>query len=132
MRLAKPKQSSAIDLERELVDRCRREVCPLFGDPSFEVVGQRNAKGSGSTRGFVDVVVGYCGWWLPMEFKNPDGTGVMSGDQQAMAKWRWENGVDTVVIESVQQFADVLGYCRRHPVEQGVLPHSLIMRMERR
>ena len=129
MRLAHPRTSAPLTLEAQLVDTCRRDICPLFGDPAFLVIGQRKAKGAGNTPGIVDVLVVAFGWVVLCEFKSPDGTGEVSRDQQIVAAWCWENGVDTVAVESVQEFTDVLNFCRRHPREAVRLPHSLVAAM---
>jgi hypothetical protein len=130
MRLATRKPAAAQTLEHELVDACRRQVCPLYGQPAFLEIGQRKTRGAGTTKGVVDVLVAYAGWLVMCEFKRPDGTGEVSRKQQEVAKWCWENGVDTVVIESVQQFSDVLNWLRRHPRPAVRLPWSLTEAME--
>ena len=130
MRLATRKPAAPLDLEAQLVAACRRDVCPLYGQPAFLELGQRKTRGSGTTEGVVDVLVAYCGWLVMCEFKRPDGTGEVSRKQQEVARWCWEQGVDTCVIESVQQFSDVLSFCRRYPREPFRLPHSLVAAME--
>ena len=130
MRLAHPRTSAPPIREAQLVDTCRRDICPLFGDPAFLVIGQRKARGAGNTPGICDVLVCYAGWVVLCEFKSPDGTGEVSRAQQIVAEWCWSNGVDTVGIESAQGFTDVLSWCRRHPREATRLPHSLVAAME--
>jgi hypothetical protein len=121
------RQMGLPDNEHDVVDVCRK-LAKQYGCV-LEEVGQRNAKRSGSTVGFPDLVLAVAGWWVPLECKYKKEPSVA---QAEMARWRWEHGVDTARITSGQDFADVVGFCMRNPQPALRLPHSLVECVEGR
>lgn len=94
-------------LEAEVVANCKRFLND-FRQGYMEVVGQRRAKGSGTTLGFPDAVVYSKGRTLIVEFKRPHG-GVLSRDQELAIACREAEGVKTHVITCEQEFVDMIG-----------------------
>jgi hypothetical protein len=107
--------------ESDVIDQCR-EVAKLCG-VVLEEVGQRKAKGSGTTIGFPDLCLSVAGWWVPLEGKFKAD---VSEGQYLLAVWKREQGVDTARITSGQDLADVIGFCMKHPRPRLILPHSLV------
>ena len=112
---------NAIEDEAGVIQQCR-EVAQRCG-VVLEEVGQRKAKGSGTTRGFPDLALSVAGWWVPLEGKFK---AQVSELQYQLAVWKREQGVDTARITGGQDLADVIGFCRRNPRERLLLPHSLV------
>ena len=109
------------DNEHDVIDECR-EVAHRAG-VVLEEVGQRKAKGSGTTIGFPDLCLSVAGWYVPLEGKFK---AEVSEAQYLLAVWKREHGVDTARITSGQDLADVIGFCRRNPRSRLILPHSLV------
>lgn len=112
---------NGIEDEADVVNTCR-EVAKRAG-VVLEEIGQRKAKGSGTTIGFPDMALSVAGWWVPLEAKFASEP---SQAQYLLAVWKREHGVDTARITSGQDLADVIGFCRRHPQLYYALPHSLV------
>jgi hypothetical protein len=112
---------NAIEDEHGVIQVCR-EVAHRAG-VVLEEVGQRKAKGSGTTIGIEDLILTCAGWYVPIEGKfRAD----VSEAQYLLAVWKREHGVDTARITSGQDLADVIGFCRRNPRSRLILPHSLV------
>ena len=83
-----------------------------------EAVGQRKAKGSGTTRGAPDLLVYVGGFVHPVEVKRPksDGTraGRFSHDQLVAAEQREAQGVVTSAPRTLQHLANLVGWSRRN------------------
>ena len=92
------------DLEATLVNNCRQMVRDLGG--YLELVGQRKARGSGTTVGFPDAVLYRKGTIRLIEFKSR--TGRLSRGQELAIHCRWAELVPTYVVSSEQEFADLL------------------------
>ena len=107
--------------EADVIAECRQvaERCGVV----LELVGQRDARKSGTTLGFPDLAVSVAGWWVPVEAKHEKEP---SQAQYLLAVWKREHGVDTGHVRSGQDLADIIGFCRRHPRERLLLPHSLV------
>ena len=88
-----------------------------------EVAGQRKAKGSGSTEGLTDIFVCVAGWYMPCEVKNGD-TKVRL-DQIACAMNRADAGHPTAWVRCLQDFVDLVNFCRRNPRRTLPLPAHL-------
>jgi len=93
-------------LEAEVIAGCKELVRDFGG--YLELVGQRKAKGSGSTVGFPDAVLYRKGHAYFIEFKRPHG-GVLSRDQELAIECRAAEGVPTYVVSNEQEFADLMG-----------------------
>jgi hypothetical protein len=115
------------DNEHDVIQECR-EVAKRVG-VVLEEVGQRRAKGSGTTIGFPDLCLSVAGWWVPLEGKFRAN---VSEAQYLLAAWKREQGVDTARITSGQDLADVIGFCMKHPRPRLILPHSLVRYVESR
>ena len=115
------------DNEHDVIQECR-QVAKAAG-VVLEEIGQRRAKGSGTTIGFPDLCLSVAGWYVPLEGKFK---AEVSEAQYLLAVWKREQGVDTARITSGQDLADVIGFCRRHPRERLILPHSLVEYVERK
>jgi hypothetical protein len=90
-----------------------------------EVVGQRKARGSGTTEGATDVLLSCCGWYVPVELKK-DARAEVRKCQVLQAKMRREQNVDTAGVWSFAQFVDVVNYCRKHGRPLVGMPHPLV------
>ena len=75
-------------------------------------MGQRKAKGSGSTIGLPDLAVIVAGETVWIECKRP-GLGCLSVGQIAFIERAAEQGVAVHVVDDVQQFADLVNAARR-------------------
>lgn len=107
--------SAPVMRESDLADACRAaaEAMGAF----LAVVGQRKAKGSGSTVGFPDLVL-ICGGEVALiELKRPatdeHPRGCLSLGQQVFIERAAEQGVTVHVVDSVEAFAAVVNHCRR-------------------
>ena len=96
--------------EAELVNDCRKvaEAMNVF----LAVVGQRNARKSGSTLGFPDAVVFCNGEVRFVEFKDPD-TGRLNLGQSCFIARAHEMGVEVHVVDNLNDFVSILNGCRR-------------------
>jgi hypothetical protein len=104
------------DLESTLVENCRQMVRDYGG--YLEVVGQRKAKGSGTTLGFPDAVLYRRGNTYLVEFKSR--TGRLNRAQELAIHCRWQERVPTYVVSSEQEFADLMcGRLERCSVDIG-------------
>ena len=97
-------------LERDLVNECRvvAEAMNVF----FAVVGQRNARKSGSTLGFPDAVVFCAGRCEFIEFKDAK-IGRLSLGQQVFIERSADQGVHVHVVDHVEDFAAIVNGMRR-------------------
>ena len=81
-----------------------------------EQVGQRRAKGSGTSRGVTDLILYAGGKMLPVEVKRPktDGTrgGRFSLEQLAAADRRRGCGVETYAPDSLEAFTCLVNWAR--------------------
>lgn len=103
-----------MSLERDLVDDCR-DAAKHMGAFLAEV-GQRRAKGSGTTLGFPDGVLHAGGRTYLVEFKRPKSVGTRAGrvslDQVAAAERRAACGVETYLVDSVDDFTALVNWAR--------------------
>lgn len=101
--------------EAALVDKCR-EVAEAMG-AFLAVVGQRNAKKSGSTLGFPDLVLICSGQVRLIEMKRPkddgDAGGRLNLGQIAFIERAAEKHVEVHVVDRVDDFVQVVNSCRR-------------------
>jgi hypothetical protein len=101
--------------EAALVDKCRvaAEAMGAF----LAVVGQRNARKSGSTLGFPDVVLVCAGQVRLIEMKRPKQTGDSGGclnvGQAAFIERAAEQGVKVHVVDTLSDFVELVNGCRR-------------------
>ena len=93
-------------LESDVIAGCKKLVRDFGG--YLEVIGQRKAKGSGTTVGFPDAVYYRRGKAYLIEFKRPHG-GVLRRDQELAIECRKAEGVPTYVVSNEQEFADLMG-----------------------
>jgi hypothetical protein len=106
------------ELESTLVENCRQFLRDYCGSAYMEVIGQRRAKGSGTTLGAPDAVVYRKGQVLIVEFKSR--TGRLSRAQELAIHCRWQERVPTYVVSSEQEFADLMcGRLERCSVDIG-------------
>ena len=104
-----------MSLERDLVDDCR-DAATHMGAFLAEV-GQRRAKGSGTTLGFPDLVLICAGCVKLIELKrtqdaeNPRGR--LNLGQQAFMERAAEQGVTVHVVDRIEQFVELVNACRR-------------------
>ena len=94
------------DLESTLVLNCQRLLRDYCGSAYMEVIGQRKAKGSGTTVGAPDAVLYRKGQVFIIEFKSR--TGRLSRGQELAIHCRWAELVPTYVVSTEQEFADLL------------------------
>ena len=112
---------TTLGIERDVIQECR--LVAKAAGVVLEEIGQRKAKGSGTTIGIEDLILTCAGWYVPIEGKfRAD----VSEAQYLLAKWKLEQGVDTARITSGQDLADVIGFCMKHPRPRLILPHSLV------
>lgn len=104
-----------IDLERDLVADCKASARTMGA--YLLCVGQRRAKGSGTTVGFPDLVLVCNGHVELIECKRPatDGQrgGVLTRGQGWVIDLCAEQGVGVHVIETVREFEAIVNSCRR-------------------
>ena len=102
-------------LERELVNECRA-IAQAMNAYLMEV-GQRRAKGSGTTVGFPDLVLVCAGRVQLIEVKRPKTEehpqGYVSLAQQAVIDKCAEQGVTVHVLHCAEQFVELVNSCRR-------------------
>lgn len=104
-----------MSLERDLVQECRDAAERM--NAFLAVVGQRNARKSGSTLGFPDLVLICAGQIRLIELKrgkdeeNP--AGYLNLGQHAFIAAALEQGVEVEVVDNRQDFIRLLNSCRR-------------------
>ena len=102
-------------LERDLVDQCRESAVAM--NAFLAEVGQRRAKGSGTTIGYPDLTLLCAGKVVLIECKRPKTAehprGYLSLGQSAFIARALEMGVQVEVIETVREFEQVVNSCRR-------------------
>lgn len=105
-------------LERDLVQSCRKSAEAM--NAFLAVVGQRNARKSGSTLGFPDLVLMCAGQIVLIELKrtktaeNP--RGVLNLGQHAFIAAALEQGVTVHVVERIEEFEALVNDTRRRRV----------------
>jgi len=103
------------ELEADLVNRCR-ETAKAMGVYLMEV-GQYNAKRSGTTRGFPDLVLVCAGHVVLIELKRLKVKGVPGGilslHQEAVITKCADQGVTVHVVDRLEQFVGIVNWCRR-------------------
>lgn len=101
--------------EASLVDKCR-EAADAMG-AFLAVVGQRNARKSGSTLGFPDLVLICDGQVRLIEMKRPKEDGDQGGrlnlGQIAFIEKAAEKRVTVHVVDRLEDFVSVVNSCRR-------------------
>lgn len=101
--------------ERDLARQCR-EVARRMGALLLEV-GQRRARGSGTTVGFPDLVLVCAGQVRLVELKRPAAPGRPGGRlspaQLELIERCAAQGVTVHVVDAVEEFAQVVNGCRR-------------------
>ena len=104
-----------MSLERDLVAECQTVAVAM--NAFLAVVGQRNARKSGSTLGFPDLVLICAGKTVLIEVKRPKTAehprGYLSLGQSAFIARALEMGVQVEVIETVREFEALVNGCRR-------------------
>ena len=102
-------------LERDLVADCRRSAVAM--NAFLAEVGQRRAKGSGTTIGYPDLTLICAGRVILIECKRPKTAehphGYLSLGQSAFIARALEMGVQVEVIDSVTDFEALVNSCRR-------------------
>jgi hypothetical protein len=105
-----------VPLEKTLVQQCC-EAAEGMG-AMVAVVGQRKAKGSGTTSGYPDLTLICSGHTILIELKRPkekgDSGGVLSLGQQAFIYDAAQQGVTVPVISRLGDFIDLVNWCRKH------------------
>lgn len=100
--------------EADLVNECRKLAAAMGA--YLEVVGQRRAKGSGTTIGAPDAFLYASGKCLPCEFKRRDGR--LSAGQALAQHKRMDQHVHTWIIRSTDEFISLVNAARRgHSVQ---------------
>ena len=103
------------EYEKDLVEKCRQSAEHM--NAFLAVVGQRNAKKSGSTLGYPDLTLVCAGHVELIEVKRPKTAehphGYLSLGQTAFIAACAEQGVAVHVIERVEDFEAVVNSCRR-------------------
>ena len=96
--------------EASLVNECRKvaEAMSCF----LAVVGQRNARKSGSTLGFPDAVIFCSGEVRFVEFKDAK-TGRLNLGQLAFIARALEQGIEVHVVDNLPDFVAIVNSCRR-------------------
>ena len=97
-------------LERDLVGEIR--VFAKAMDVQLVEMGQRRAKGSGSTIGLPDLAVNCAGKTVWVETKRAKG-GVLSLGQEAFIARAAEMGVHVYVVDDVETFVAIVNSMRR-------------------
>jgi len=110
------KMTSAYELEKDLVEQCRQRAEDMGCWVAF--VGQRKAKGSGTTVGYPDMTLFCNGWVVLIELKRTktaDGqAGTLNLGQIAFIEKAAGQAVRIPVIDSVDDLTAVINECRRH------------------
>ena len=103
------------ELEKDLVEECRKSAEAM--NAFLAVVGQRNAKKSGSTLGFPDLVLICNGRIELIECKRTKTAdtpkGVLNLGQIAFIGKCLEYGVRVHAIDTVREFEEIVNSCRR-------------------
>jgi hypothetical protein len=101
-------------LESDLVQECR--VAAKAMNCFLVEMGQRKAKGSGSTRGLPDLAVLCNGQTVWIEVKRPKTAdhphGYLSLAQSAFIAASAEQGVEVRVVDCLEDFVGLLNSCR--------------------
>jgi hypothetical protein len=101
--------------EAALVDKCREAADRM--NAFLAVVGQRNARKSGSTLGFPDLVLICAGQIRLIEMKRPkedgDQGGTLNLGQIAFIEKAAEQHVTVHVVDRLEDFVEVVNSCRR-------------------
>jgi hypothetical protein len=106
------------DREKELVAACRDLL--NYCDPPLgylEVIGQRRARGSGTSLGAPDAILYCAGQVAVIEFKRPDGR--LRPAQETARRVRAEHGVETHIIRDLTEFTALLNRMRRQAWQAG-------------
>ena len=102
-------------LEKDLVQECR-QVAEAMG-AFLALIGQRKAKGSGTTRGVPDMLLMCAGEVRLIELKRPatpdNPKGFLSLGQLAFLARAAEQGVEVHVVDNVDDFVRLVNSCRR-------------------
>ena len=102
-------------LERDLVADCREAATAMHA--FLAEVGQKRAKNSGTTVGYPDLTLMCNGHTVLIEVKRTKAPGTPKGllnlGQIAFIERAAEQGVEVRVIETLQQFVDVVNECRK-------------------
>ena len=102
-------------LERDLVAECR--VAAKAMNVMLVEIGQKRAKGSGSTIGLPDLAVLCNGKTVWIETKRAhvkgEGHGCLTVGQVAFIEKAAEQGVRVFVVDSLDGFVSVVNLCRR-------------------
>ena len=96
--------------ERDLVADCL--LAALAANCLLEVIGQRKARGSGTTVGAPDALLYCAGHMVPIEFKRA-ADGRLSKGQVWQMELRRRQGIETRIVRSLVEFVDVVNECRR-------------------
>ena len=124
--VSSPPRPTVTGRESDLVLAC----CALAEamGANLEVIGQRRAQGSGTTLGAPDMLLFASGWTVPIEAKRlgriSSEDGKLHVDQLARIYDRLQQGVQTAVIYSVDDFAAVVNWCRRNAKRQPRMPFA--------
>ena len=101
--------------EAALVDEIR--VIAKAMNVHLVEIGQRRAKGSGTTVGVPDLAVNCAGKTVWIETKRAhrpgEGHGCLSIGQEAFIAKASDQGVHVFVVDDAQQFVDIVNACRR-------------------
>jgi hypothetical protein len=97
-------------LERDLVQECR--VVAKAMNVMLCEVGQYQARKSGTTVGFPDLVAIVAGKVVLIETKRAKG-GVLSIGQEAFIERAAEQGVHVFVVDRIDDFVAIVNSCRR-------------------
>lgn len=125
---------SGYELEADLVSACHSFAGKL--GLKLERIGQRKAKGSGTDNGAPDAFLYVAGFNHPIEFKRPKSDATRKGrfslDQIVAAEKRREAGVETYAPTSLQEFANLIGWSKRHAGRyRAVCPNCPIVEVPR-
>jgi hypothetical protein len=101
-------------LEKDLVEECK-QVADAMG-AFLALIGQRKAKGSGTTRGVPDMLLMCAGEVRLIELKRPatpeNPKGFLSLAQTCFIARAAEMGVTVHVVDNLPGFVSVLNSCR--------------------
>lgn len=100
-----PPAKTVTESEAALVSACQRFVNDYCPAVFLEVIGQRKAKGSGTSKGATDLLLHVRGRTLVIEAKSESGR--LNTAQVIARAEREKAGVTTYVIRDVQEFADI-------------------------
>lgn len=98
------------ELESDLVSRCREDAEAM--GVYLEVIGQRKAKGSGTTVGAPDAILYAAGHVVPVEFKRFKDGRISVAQAAAMVR-RERQRVATHVIRTEAEFVALVNACRK-------------------